>query len=69
MLDLFGDGTLTSDGQSVSLWSGDGQASAISRLLDRILAIVVNGSGAANALTCPAHSAGCCSSPGPATTG
>ena len=51
VLDLFGAGILSSDGTSVSWSSAGGQAAAISQLLNRILDIVVNGAGSANALT------------------
>ena len=51
ILDLIGAGTLSSDGLSVWLAPADGSSTGLSRLLDRILTIVVNGRGATNTLT------------------
>ena len=51
ILDLIGAGTLSSDGLSVWLASADGSSTGLSRLLDRILTIVVTGRGTTNTLT------------------
>ena len=50
-LDLFGAGTLSSDGQNLTWRADEGAAPTLSQLVDQILSIVVTGKAATNTLT------------------